>query len=60
VITPDAWCAYESMVAGEQRVAEAGLVHAAELAQVPPDRLRLAFEQLPPSPARLSAPPGLL
>lgn len=40
------------MRAGALRVKEAGLAHSAQLAQVPPDRLRLAFEQLPPSEVR--------
>lgn len=50
IITPDQWCAYESMRCGVIRMGDAGLVHHTRLAQLPPERLRLAFEQLPPSP----------
>ena len=49
LLTPDVWCAHESMAAGQARLKETGLKHAAQLAQVHPDYLRLAYEQLPPS-----------
>jgi transcription initiation factor TFIID subunit 1 len=52
IITPDQWCAYESMRCGVLRLKDLGLAHHLQLAQVPADRLRLAFEQLPPSPVR--------
>ena len=50
VMTPDVWCAYESMRRGMLRLKDAGLAGHAQLAQVPPDCLQLMFEALPPSP----------
>ncbi len=54
LLTPDMWCAHESMAAGQARLKETGLKHIAQLAQVHPDYLRLAYEQLPPSPVTVS------
>lgn len=54
LLTPDMWCAHESMAAGQARLKETGLKHAAQLAQVHPDYLRLAYEQLPPSRVTVS------
>lgn len=58
-MTPEAWCAYESMRRGIMRLKDAGLAIHAPLAQVPPDRLRLMFEALPPSPVRANLPKHL-
>lgn len=54
LLTPDMWCAHESMAAGQARLKETGLKRFAHLAQTHPDYLRLAVEQLPPSPVRTS------
>ena len=47
LLTPDMWCAHESMALGQARLKETGLKHIPTLAQIHPDHLRLAFEQLP-------------
>jgi hypothetical protein len=59
MLSPEAWCAYESMRAGVAACRDAGLAHHAKLAQVPPERLRLAFQQLPPDPVRAELPSNL-
>lgn len=52
LLTPDTWCAHESMAAGQARLRESGLKRIAQLAQIHPDHLRLASEQLLVSPVR--------
>lgn len=52
LLTPDMWCAYESMAVGQARLKETGLKHIPTLAQIHPDHLRLAYDQLPPSSVR--------
>ena len=49
MIKPDTICCWESMLAGQLRWNEAGVgKHAAELAELPLERLRLCAAQLPP------------
>lgn len=59
LMTPDAWCVYESMRRAVLRLKDLGLAGQAPLAAVPPERLRLAFEALPPSPVCPQTPPVL-
>ena len=56
LLTPDMWCAHESMAVGQARLKETGLKHIQTLAQIHPDHLRLAYEQLPSSSVRPSHP----
>ena len=58
LLTPDMWCAHESMAVGQARLKDTGLKHIPTLAQIHPDHLRLAYEQLPPSSVRRLACPS--
>ena len=50
LVTPDQWCAHEAMRAGRLRLAAAGVAKHERLAALPPERLRVAAEQLAPAP----------
>ena len=50
--TPDQWCTLEAMRAGLLRIEEAGVTAHEILASVPPERRRLAAQQLLPIPVR--------
>ena len=52
LVTPDQWCAHEAMRAGRVRLAAAGVAKHERLAALPPERLRVAAEQLAPAPVR--------
>lgn len=52
LVTPDQWCAHEAMRAGRLRLAAAGVAKHERLAALPPERLRVAAEQLAPAPVR--------
>ena len=58
LLSPDMWCAHESMAIGQARLKDTGLKHIPTLAQIHPDHLRLAYEQLPPSSVRCLACPS--
>lgn len=52
LVTPDQWCAHEAMRVGRVRLAAAGVAKHERLAALPPERLRVAAEQLAPAPVR--------
>ena len=48
LLSPDAWCAYEAMVAGNYRLRQAGLSKADRLSALPAEKMRIAADQLTP------------
>ena len=46
-VTPDQWCALDSMKVGQHRIFEMGSVRPDELISIPVDRMQIAIEQLP-------------
>ena len=54
LVTPDQWCGHEAMRVGLLRLAASGVQKHERLAALPPERLRVAAEQLLPEPVGAS------